>query len=402
MHRPRLAYLDHAATTPVRAAVVEAMAQAQGMLGNPSSLHDSGRRVRRAVEEARESIAQDLGVRPSDVVLTASGTEADNLAIKGMFWARTADAPGRRRILASAVEHHAVLDPVVWLAERQGAEITWLPVDEDGRVRLDAAREAVARDPASVAVLTVMWANNEVGTIQPVPELAALAAEHGIPFHVDAVQAVGQLPVAPLLEHAGAAAISGHKLGGPVGSGALVIPAQLPLEPVLHGGGQERGVRSGTLDAAAAVGLAVAVHAAVTEQAALAERLAVLRDDLIGRVLAAVPGAVLNGPSAGRLPGNANVGFPGCDADALLMLLDARGVECSTGSACSAGVPEPSHVLVAMGAAPDVVTSSLRFSLGRTSTAAEVDALLAVLPGAVERARVAGRLNGAGADGRGR
>ena len=356
--------------------------------GNASSLHAAGRRARRVVEESREQLAAALGARPSEVVFTAGGTESDNLAVKGIWWARRAADPRRTRILASAVEHHAVLDAVEWLVAHEGASVDWLDVDAEGRVHPDVLAEAIERDPSDVALVTVMWANNEVGTVQPVRQLAELAHEQAIPFHTDAVQAVGQLPVDVGASGVDALTLSGHKFGGPLGVGALVLGRDVACVPLLHGGGQERDVRSGTLDTPAVAGLAVAAALAVERQPALHARLTGLRDDLVRRLLAAVPDAALNGPAAGgRLPGNAHFSFPGCEGDSLLLLLDARGVEVSTGSACSAGVARPSHVLLAMGADEDAARSSLRFSLGHTSTAADVDALLEALPAVVDRAR---------------
>jgi cysteine desulfurase len=383
-----MAYLDHAATTPMLPEAIEAMTAQLGRIGNASSLHTSGRRVRRVVEESRESIANVLGARPSEVVFTAGGTEADNLAIKGLYWARA--AAGARRLLIASVEHHAVLDPAHWLAERQGAVLEELAVDEYGRVHPDTLRAAIERNPDDVALVSVMWANNEVGTVQPVAELAAIAHEYGIPFHTDAVQAIGQLPVSFAESGVDALTLTGHKIGGPLGVGALLLARGVDPTPVLHGGGQEREVRSGTLDAPAIAGLAAAVEAAVAHQEALAARLTELRDDLIARVRRAVPDVILNGDPADRLPGNAHFSFPGCEGDALLMLLDAKGVECSTGSACSAGVSQPSHVLLAMGADGVRARGSLRFSLGHTSTKADVDLLADVIGGVVERARRAG------------
>ncbi len=386
-----MAYLDHAATTPMLDEAVQAYVAAAREVGNPSSLHAAGRAARRLVEESRERIAAVVGARPSEVVFTSGGTEADNLAVKGVFWARRALDPARTRIVASSVEHHAVLDAVDWLAAHEGATVTWLPVDEAGRVDPATLADALGDD---VAVVSVQWANNEVGTIQPVPTLAAVAADAGVPLHTDAVQAVGQIPVDFATSGAAALTLTGHKLGGPVGVGALLLGRDVPATPLLHGGGQERDVRSGTLDTAGIAAFAVAVECAVKVQQEYATRVAALRDDLVARVRHAVPDAVLNGPAdpAARLPGNAHFSFPGCEGDALLLLLDAQGIACSTGSACSAGVAQPSHVLLALGADDDRARSSLRFSLGHTSTAADVDALLAALPGAVERAYRAGAL----------
>jgi len=386
-------YLDHAATTPMLPAALAAMTAELAELGNPSSLHNAGRRARRVVEESRELIAEAYGARPSEVVFTGGGTEADNLAVKGLYWARRAEHAARRRVLATATEHHAVLDSVRWLAEHEGAEADWLPVQPTGVVSPAMLAEAIERDPASVAVISIMWANNEVGTVQPIAELAELAAEHQIPFHSDAVQAAGQLPVSLAESGATALTITAHKIGGPVGVGALLLAKGSEPVPVLHGGGQERDVRSGTLDVPAIRAFAMAVQAATERRADEAKRLAWLRDDLIAQILAAVPDAVLNGPppGPGRLPGNAHFSFPGCEGDALLMLLDARGIACSTGSACTAGVAQPSHVLLAMGADEARARGSLRFSLGHSSQQSDVDALGAVIGEAVERARRASR-----------
>lgn len=386
-----MAYLDHAATTPMLAEAIDAYAANAHKVGNASSLHAAGRDGRRRVEEARERIAAALGARPSEVIFTSGGTESDNLAVKGIFWARRAADPRRVRVVASAAEHHAVLDSVEWLGRQEGAKVDWLPVDELGRVPEEALRAVLEEHADDVAVVTVMWANNEVGTVQPVAALAALAAGYGVPLHSDAVQAAGQVPVDFAASGAAALTVTGHKLGGPIGVGALLLGREVPCSPLLHGGGQERDVRSGTLDVAGIVAFAVAVEAAVKGQQESAARIGALRDDLVRRVQAAVPDAVYNGDPADRLPSNAHFSFPGCEGDALLLLLDAQGIACSTGSACSAGVAQPSHVLLAMGADEDRARSSLRFTLGHTSTAEDVDALVAALPGVVERARRAAR-----------
>jgi len=385
-------YLDHAATAPMLPEAIAAMTEELARLGNPSSLHNAGRRARRVVEESREQIAEAFGARPSEVIFTSGGTEADNLAVKGLFWARQADGP-RRRVLVPATEHHAVLDSALWLASHEGAEICWLPVDGTGLVAADSVRAAIEADPGSVALVSVMWANNEVGTIAPVAELAAVCAEYQIPFHTDAVQAAAQVPVHFADSGADALTVTGHKLGGPIGAGALLLARGAQPAPVLHGGGQEGDIRSGTLDAPAIRGFATAAQVVAKTRDSEAIRLAALRDDLVARVLAAVPDAVLNGapPGPGRLPGNAHFSFPGCEGDALLMLLDARGIACSTGSACTAGVARPSHVLLAMGADEARARGSLRFSFGATSAQEDCAAVGDVIGEAVERARRAGR-----------
>jgi len=388
-----MVYLDHAATTPMLPAAADTMSGLLRQVGNASSLHATGRRARRVVEESRETIAAALGARPSEVVLTGGGTESDNLAVKGLYWARRAADPRRRRVLVSAVEHHAVMDTALWLAAHEGASVGWLDVDSDGRVRPEVLAAAIDEAPDEVALVSVMWANNEVGTVQPIAELAEIAHARDIAFHTDAVQAVGQLPVDFAASGVDALTVTGHKFGGPLGAGALLLGRDVEVAPVLHGGGQERDVRSGTLDVPAIAALATAVEIAVKEQPERAERLAGLRSSLVSGVVAAVPDAQLNGDADfsldRRLPGNAHFSFPGCEGDALLMLLDARDIECSTGSACSAGVARPSHVLLAMGHDEARARGSLRFSLGHTSTASDVDALVAAIGPVVERARSA-------------
>ena len=388
----RSAYLDHAATTPMFPEAVQTMTAQLAVAGNASSLHGSGRRARRTVEEAREALAASVGARPSEVVFTAGGTEADNLAVKGLYWSRRDADSACTRILASPVEHHAVLDTVHWLADHEGADVEWLPVDGHGRVHPEALRDAVARDPGSVALATVMWANNEIGTVMPVAELAEVAAEFGIPLHADAVQAVGQAEVDFAASNLAALTLTGHKIGGPYGVGALLLRREQTPVPLLHGGGQERDVRSGTLDVPAIAAFATAAELAAERRADFERGIGALRDKLIESVRAAVPDAVLNGDPdpAGRLPGNAHFSFPGCEGDSLLLLLDAQGIECSTGSACTAGIAQPSHVLLAAGADPELARGTLRFSLGHTSTEADVEAVAEAIGPAVERARSAG------------
>ncbi|WP_327295106.1 cysteine desulfurase family protein [Streptomyces sp. NBC_01197] len=385
-----MAYLDHAATTPMLPEAVEAMTAQLAVTGNASSLHAAGRRARRTVEEAREALAESLGARPSEVVFTAGGTEADNLAVKGLFWARRDADPRRNRVLVSPVEHHAVLDAVEWLGEHEGATVEYLPVDGYGRVRPESLREAIERDPSDVALATVMWANNEIGTVMPVRELAEVAAESGVPLHADAVQAYGQLPLDFAAAGLAAMTVSGHKIGGPYGVGALLLGREYTPVPVLHGGGQERHVRSGTLDAPAIASFAVAGTLAAERREVFAREVGALRDGLIAAVRSAVPTAILGGDPWDRLPANAHFTFPGCEGDSLLLLLDAQGIACSTGSACTAGVAQPSHVLLATGTDPDLARGTLRFSLGHTSTEADVAAVAEAIGPAVERARSAG------------
>jgi len=385
------AYLDHAATTPLSAEALAALTRELARTGNPSSLHGSGRRARRTVEDARESVAAAAGAHPSEVIFTSGGTEADNLAVKGLFWSRVAEDPARRRILCSAVEHHAVLDTVEWLERHEHADVTWLPVDSDGVVDLGVLGAELARDPGSIALVTVMWANNEVGTIQPVSRIVEMAHAAGVPVHSDAVQAFGSVEVDFKGSGLDAMSVSGHKIGGPVGVGALLLGRAVKLTPVQHGGGQERDVRSGTLDTASIAAFAAAAQGATSALASESSRIAALRDRLIDGVRERVPEAVLRGaPGDGRLPGNAHFTFPGCEGDSLLFLLDLAGVESSTGSACTAGVPRPSHVLLAMGLDEETARGAQRFTLGHASTEADVEALLAALPDACARARQAG------------
>jgi cysteine desulfurase len=379
-------YLDHAATTPMVPEAVEAMTRELTRVGNASSLHASGRSARRVVEESREAIAAQIGASPAELIFTSGGTEADNLAIKGAYWSG-ADV-GRRRVITSTVEHHAVLESAAWLGQSDSAEVSYLPVDSAGRIDLSALGDAV---DSRTALVSVMWGNNEVGTLQPVRQIAAAAAEHGAISHSDAVQAVGHIEVDFAGSELDMLSFSAHKLGGPYGIGALVARRALRLAPIMHGGGQERDVRSGTLDVAATAGFAAALEVATKKLLEEEHRIRQLRTDLVNSVLAAVPWAVVYGPAAedDRLPGIANIGFLGCSADAILMLLDAAGIDCSTGAACSAGVSQPSHVLMAIGCSEAEARSALRFSLGHSSTLGDIHALAAALPEAVQRAKAA-------------
>ncbi|MDN4481149.1 cysteine desulfurase family protein [Demequina muriae] len=382
-------YLDHAATTPMLATARAAYVEELARVGNPSALHKSGRLARSVVEDARERMASALGAHPTEVIWTSGGTEADNLALKGLFWARHQADPRRTRIVTTAIEHHAGLDPVHWLEAEHGAVTVVLPVDSEGRVDLDALRAEVAAHFDEIALISVMWANNEVGTVQPVREVVNIATEHDIPVHADAVQAVGHIPVDFRASGLATMAVSAHKFGGPVGVGALVARRDLTITPLTHGGGQERKVRSGTLNAAGFHAASVAATEAVATLESEADRLGGLQRQLIARVREAVPEARLSGPEPGpeRLPGNVHFVFPGCAAEALMFVLDSHGVEASNGSACSAGVAQASHVLIAMGRSERDAASTMRFSLGHTTTQDDLDALLAVLPEAVNRAR---------------
>ena len=386
-------YLDHAATSPMPPEVVAAYVTALGVVGNPASIHSQGQNAKRMLEEAREQVAASVGADSVEVTFTGGGTEAVNLGIKGLWWARvstpsTSSGTARRRILVPMGEHHATIDAIEWLEKHEGAVIDWIPIDELGRIDLGYLEKALGDD---VALVTVLSANNEVGTLQPVREIAALAAAHGVPVHVDAIAEYGYVPIDFHALGVAALSISAHKIGGPVGVGALVIARSTTIVPLLHGGNQQR-ARSGTQDVAGAVAFGLAATQATSALDEHAAYLRDLRDRLVAGIRSAVPSAVLRGdPSAdGRLPGNAHFTFPGCEGDSLLFLLDVAGFSVSTGSACQAGVPEASHVLTAMGLSEADARGALRMTLGSHTTADEVDALVAALPAAVDRASRAG------------
>ena len=366
-------YLDAAATTPVRREVLEAMwPYLAGHAGNPSSHHELGSAAARTLGWARERVAAQLGCRPGEIVFTSGGTEADNLAIKGI----ALGAPRGRHIVTSAIEHEAVLASCDYLARHHTFNITYLLVDAFGRIEPARFAEAIRPD---TTLCTVMLANNEVGTLQPVAELAALARKHGIPFHTDAVQACGALPLDVRALGVDAMSLSGHKLGAPKGVGALFVRGRLTLEPLLHGGGQERGRRSGTENVAGAVAFATALELAQREVEATAARLTALRDRLIAGILASIPTAVLTGHPTERLPNNASFCFPGTSGEAVLLQMEERGILCSSGSACAAGSDEPSHVLTALGFSREVAQTAVRLTLTPATTAEQIEiAIVAV------------------------
>jgi cysteine desulfurase len=374
-------YLDHAATTPMRPAALAAYTSALGLVGNPSSIHSQGQQAKRMLEEARERVAASLGADPVEVTFTSGGTEAINLAVKGLFWAQRSLRPSKRRILVSRAEHHATLDAVDWLAEHEGAVVDWIPVSSTGRIDLDYLAAALVSSD-DVALVTLLWANNEVGTLQPVAAAVQLAAAYGVPIHVDAVSAYGHVPIDFHALGAAALSVSAHKIGGPVGVGALVIARSATVTPLIHGGNQQR-ARSGTQDAAGAVAFGAAASLPRHDSTDL-------RDYLIAAVQVAVPSAQLRGDPDDRLDNNAHFTFPGCEGDSLLFLLDVAGFSVSTGSACQAGVPEASHVLLAMGVPEADARGALRITLGPDTTLEELDAFVTALPAAVERARAAG------------
>ncbi|CAN2187476.1 NifS Cysteine sulfinate desulfinase/cysteine desulfurase and related enzymes [Candidatus Nanopelagicaceae bacterium] len=371
-------YLDHAATTPMADAAIAAMTSSLSKIGNPSSLHTQGRATRKDVEDAREVIAKAVGALASEIIFTGSGTEADNAAIKGLFW-----KSGKKVIVISAVEHHAVLDPARWLVEHEGAELIEIPVTKTGLIDLGFLKELIAKRGDEIALISVMHSNNETGVIQPVAEVVKIAGD--IPVHTDAVQSFTKTPLSYKELGVMSMALSAHKVGGPLGIGVLVLRRAFEIPALLHGGGQEREIRSGTLNAPSIVAFAAAVESSNYDSA----RVSALRDRFESGLRASVPDAYINGVDAPRLPGITNVTFPGTQSDSLLLLMDSEKVSCSTGAACSAGVHRPSHVLLAMGHTEVTAQSSLRFSCGATSTESDIDFALSVLPTVINRGRAA-------------
>lgn len=392
-------YLDYAASTPVRALAQQAFLDALSQPGNPNSVHRHGQQARNVVETAREQLASTLICDPIELIFTSGGTESVNLGIVGLYRAAVEKDARRNRIVVPEGEHHATLDTVQWLQNHEGAVIEWVAVDADARVSADAIEEVLQRAGSQVALISMLWANNEVGTLQPVAEVAALAAAHQVPLHVDAVGAYGHVSIDIAALRAGATAdsglvalsISGHKIGSVPGVGALYVARSSQVLPLIHGGGQERGLRSGTLDAPAIAAFGAAAAEVAASRETESERLSALRDDLAARIRSAVPEAVLRGNPSDRLDNNVNVTFPGCQSDSLLFLLDEQGVSVSTGSACQAGVAQPSHVLLAMGLDEAGASSALRMTLGWATTPADIDRLIEVLPGAYAKALAAGR-----------
>ena len=385
-------FLDAAATTPVRREVLEAMwPYLTGDFGNPSSHHSLGDSAARALTDARKTVAAVLGCRPGEITFTSGGTEADNLAVKGIALARQAADPALNRVAISAVEHPAVEESARYLERFHGFTVDVVPVDGNGTVTPEALA-AVLRD--ETALVSIMYANNEVGTVQPVAELAALAKGRGIPFHTDAVQAAGWLPLDVKALGVDALSVSGHKLGAPKGNGVLFVRGRTRTEPLLHGGGQERGRRSGTENVAGAVALATALTLAHADRPALAARVTGLRDRFIAAVLGGVPGALLTGHPSERLPSVASFCFPGTSGESVLLELERQGVVCSSGSACAAGSDAPSPVLVALGIEAEVAQTAVRFSFDSSVTAADLEAAAAAVTAAVGSVRNLGLIPG--------
>lgn len=384
-------YLDHAATTPVRPAALDAFVRQAQRIGNASALHSAGRTVKLQVADARDRLAATLDAHPSEIIFTSGGTEADNLAIKGLYLANRAGHETKNVIIATGIEHPAVTDSLDWLATHEGAEVVFVDVDAEGFVDLNAWQHALATYRDRIALATLMWANNEIGTIQPIAQVAQSCAAHDVDLHVDAVQAFGTID-AKFLPGITTMAISGHKIGAPVGIGALLVRRDAKPLPVLHGGGQERDIRSGTTADALIVSFATAAEEATAQLAEESARLAGLRDQLITAIQHHIPQAKLQGPADGnyRLPTNVHFSFAGAEGDSLLFGLDMAGIESSTGSACNAGVSRPSQVILATGQDEAAARSTQRFSLGHTTTQTDIDAVIAALPDIYQAAAKAG------------
>lgn len=380
-------YLDHAATTPMADVAIEVMTDQLAKLGNPSSLHSYGREARKDLEGAREEVAMALDCHPSEIIFTASGTEANNTALKGLYW--KGQEVGRNVVVISAIEHHAILDPAQWLKIHEGAEVIEIGVDSNGVIHLDELEDVISRRADEIAVISIMSSNNETGVIQPIDNVVELARSAFIPVHSDAVQSFGKVLLSFSQLELTAMSVSAHKLGGPIGVGALVLRKGLDVPALLHGGGQERDIRSGTFNAPAIMAFAAAVQETFLDFAERDARVQRLRLQLENGILERVPDAYVNGIKAPRLPGIINITIPGTESDTLLLLLDNEGIACSTGSACTAGVQRPSHVLLAMGHTERLARSSIRFSIGATSTEFDVEQALLFLPSVIERARMA-------------
>jgi len=387
---PRV-YFDNAATSPINEVALQALLEQARATGNPSSLHSYGREARRNVEEARERIAALVECEPSEVIFTGSGTEANNLAIKGIYWHRLSENKKRKVIITSTFEHHAILDPIRWLAESEGAEIIEVPVDSSGYLKLDYLETALENRGTEVSLISVMHSNNEVGTIQPITEIVRLAKKYDIPVHSDAIQSFGKIPLSYAELGLSALTISAHKLGGPIGVGALILKKGFDITPLLHGGGQERDIRSGTINAPAIVAFSLAAQAAHRNREKNSIYVSALRESLLDTIKNDIPDAVLNGGPGERLPGILNVRFPNTESDSLLLLFDSEGIACSTGSACTAGVQQASHVLMAMGLSEAEARSSLRFSLSPENSKGDIDYFHTCLKRVIERARAAYR-----------
>ncbi len=384
-------YFDNAATAPINPVALQAYLDQARSLGNPSSLHGYGREARKNVEDAREKLASLLDCQPNEIIFTASGTESNNLAIKGMFWHRLSEDKNRKVIITSAFEHHAVLDPINWLRDSEGAEIIEVPVNHEGYLKLEFLKSALENRGEEVSFISIMHSNNEVGTIQPIQEVIKLANKYKVPVHTDAVQSFGKVPLSFSELGLFAMTVSAHKIGGPVGVGALILKKGVDITPLLHGGGQERDIRSGTINAAGIVAFATAAQVAIRDREKNAVFVAGLRDSLAATIKNDLPDALFNAGAGERLPGILNVRFPNTESDSLLLLFDSEGIACSTGSACTAGVQQPSHVLLAMGLSENEARSSLRFSLSPENSKEDIDYFHTCFKKVIDRARAAYR-----------
>ena len=383
-------YLDHAATSPIRASVLELYISTLSEIGNPASVHSFGQHSRQILEQAREEIAKAINCDRNEVIFTSGGTESDNLAIKGIYWDVNSKDPSKNVIISAAAEHHAVLDAINWLVDSQNAELYLIPSDDQGVLDIAALERYLEQNASRVALISVMWANNEIGVIHPISEITKIAKVYSIPVHSDAIAALGHIPVDFAESGLAAMTITGHKLGGPVGSGALILRRDQKLTPVNHGGGQERNLRSGTPDSSSAAALALTITEAVSEQEDLAQKHQIMTQRLIAGVKQIASDVIVSAENAQRLPNNVHFRFPGCLGDSLLFLLDSDGVSISTGSACTAGVSGPSHVVLSLGASNDEAMGTLRITLGHSTKDQDIDAFLEAFPKAYQGAKKAG------------
>ena len=383
-------YLDHAATSPIRPSVLAHYTKALEQVGNPASVHSFGQSSRQILEEAREIIAESIGCDRNEVIFTSGGTESDNLAVKGLYWHRHGQDHNRTLVVTSRAEHAAVLDSVNWLVAEQGAEVHFVSMSDDGVLDLEELSEVLEKRSDQIALVSLMWANNEIGVVHPITKITELARAQSIPVHSDAIAALGHIPLNFAASGLSALTITGHKVGAPVGVGALILARSEKLTPVVHGGGQERNLRSGTPDAAAASAMAIAVKEAVGDQAELQNLHARLSARLVSGVREVAPDVKVSSEHAPRLSNNVHFRFPGCLGDSLLYLMDVHGVSISTGSACSAGVSSPSHVVLSLGAGSDEAMGTMRITFGHNSSEADVDAFLEAFPRAYEGAKKAG------------
>ena len=382
-------YFDNAATTPISGVALAAYEAQIRKTGNPSSLHGFGREVRKDLESARENLATIVGCHSSEIIFTGSGTEADNLAIKGIFWHRNSEDSKRKVIVISGFEHHAVLDPTRWLGENDGAEIIEIPISRSGKLDLEFLQSLVKNRGDEIALISVMHVNNEIGTIQPIKKIVEIADQKSIPVHTDAVQSLGKVKVSFADLGVFAMTISAHKVGGPVGVGALILKKGIEITPLLHGGGQERDIRSGTFNAPGIVAFVAAAQAAERDREKNLLQVEKVREAFLKVLTESVSDFWINGETESQIPAIINIGFPGTESDSLLLLFDTEGIACSTGSACSAGVQQPSHVLLALGLSEKEARSSLRFSFGPQNSMSDIEYFAACIPKVIERARAA-------------